>query len=123
MNFLKAGLTDAAGVLRAEGPGFSLQVPDGKRAALASLPDRKVEIGIRPPALRAHAGDGGSHLDAAVLFSEYVGALSVLGCEVAGQRLLVEVNSETPIQAAGALRLGVDPAAIHFFDPTTEAAL
>ncbi len=75
-------------------------------------------------ALRAgHADDTGSRLDAEVLFSEYVGALSVLGCEVAGQRLLVEVNSETPIQAAGTLRLGVDPAAIHFFNPQTEAAL
>ncbi len=123
MNFLKAELTESAGSIRAEGPGFSFAVPDTKRAALGALADRKVEVGIRPPALRAGTGGGDSHLDVAVLYSEYVGALSVLGCEVAGQRLLVEVNSETPVQAAGALRLGVDPAAIHFFHPTTEAAL
>ncbi len=123
MNFLAAELSETGGVLRAEGPGFSFVVPDGKRAALAALPDRKVEVGIRPSAMRAEASATGSHLDVEVLFSEYVGALSVLGCQVAGQRLLVEVNSETPVQAAGAMRLrrraDLDP----FFHPTTEIAL
>ncbi len=123
MNFLKAELSETGGVLRAEGPGFSFVAPQSKHAALASLPGRKVDVGVRPSAMRAGASATGSHLDVEVLFSEYVGALSVLGCEVAGHRLLVEVNSETPIQATGAMRLGVEPASIHFFHPTTEIAL
>ncbi len=122
MNFLKAELTGSAGDLRAEGRlllrGAGRQA---HRARGAARPQGRGRGQAGGPARQRRRY--GSRLDAEVLFSEYVGALSVLGCEVAGQRLLVEVNSETPVQAAGAVRLGVDPAAIHFFNPQTEAAL
>jgi multiple sugar transport system ATP-binding protein len=121
MNFLKADLEEKDGKLMARGAGFSLALPEARRASVAGLRDRSVEIGIRPSAFRlAAAGDG---VDLDVLVSEYVGAQSVLVCDCAGARVLVEIGSEDPIAGSGRIRASVDPDAIHLFDPQTEAAL
>jgi multiple sugar transport system ATP-binding protein len=123
MNFLKARLTEDIGVLRAKGQGFSVSVPEARRAALAALTDGEVELGVRPSAFRPAGGASTDGFDMTVVVSEYVGAQSVLVCEAGGQRVLVEVSSETPLPAAGAMRFSVEPALIHFFNPRTEAAL
>jgi multiple sugar transport system ATP-binding protein len=123
MNFLKAELEEAGGRLTARGGGFALALPDERRRAAASLRGRSVEIGIRPSAFRLAGSGGETAIDLDVLVSEYVGAQSVLVCDCSGSRVLVEIGSEDPIPAEGRLRASVDPAAIHLFDPQTEAAL
>jgi multiple sugar transport system ATP-binding protein len=123
MNFLKAELEETGGVLRARGAGFALALPEERRHGASALRGRAVEIGIRPSAFRIGGPETGGGAELDVLVSEYVGAQSVLVCDCAGARVLVEVGSEDPIAAAGRLRAGVDPAAIHLFDPQTEAAL
>jgi multiple sugar transport system ATP-binding protein len=87
------------------------------------LRGRSVEVGIRPSAFRLAGPDKSNIVELGVLVSEYVGAQSVLVCDCAGARVLVEVGSEDPIPAEGRLKVGVDPASIHLFDPQTEAAL
>jgi multiple sugar transport system ATP-binding protein len=123
MNFLKAELEESGGQLVARGGGFAFPLSQERAQAAAASRGRSIEIGIRPSAFRlvADARTGGAELD--VLVSEYVGAQSVLVCECAGTRVLVEVGSEDPIPSTGRLRAHVDPAAIHLFDPQTEAAL
>jgi multiple sugar transport system ATP-binding protein len=123
MNFLKAELDESGGRLLARGGGFALTLPDERRPAMAGFRGRAVDVGIRPSALRLGAGSNGHGVDLDVLVSEYVGAQSVLVCDCAGTRMLVEVSSEDPIPPAGRLHASVDPAAIHLFDPQTEAAL
>jgi multiple sugar transport system ATP-binding protein len=122
MNFLKARLTEENGVLRAAGDGFSVTVPDAKRAGLAAIGGRDIEIGVRPSAFRPDAAAASNAFDMKVIVSEYVGAQSVLVCEIGGGRVLVEVSSETPLPAAGAMRFIADPSSLHIFDPRTEAA-
>jgi multiple sugar transport system ATP-binding protein len=121
MNFLKAELQESDGGLTARGAGFVLPLPDARRLNVSSLKGRQVEIGVRPSAFRLAGASEGIELD--VLVSEYVGAQSVLVCDCAGSRVLVEVGSEDPFQANGRVRASVDPGAIHIFDPITEAAL
>jgi multiple sugar transport system ATP-binding protein len=123
MNFLKAELSEEGGRLMAKGRGFAVALPEHKRAALAAVKDGAVDLGIRPSALRPAPEAAGSVFELAVLVSEYVGAQSVLVCECEGQRVLVEVSSEAPIAASGAMRFVVEPASVHIFDPRTEAAL
>lgn len=123
MNFLKAELEESDGSLFVRGAGFRLALSDERKRAVAALRGRLVEVGIRPSAFRLAASGkaGGAELD--VLVSEYVGAQSVLVCDCAGARILVEVGSEDPILAEGRISASVDPSAIHLFDPQTEAAL
>jgi multiple sugar transport system ATP-binding protein len=123
MNFLKAELHEEGGRLTAKGQGFALALPDARRKAAEGLSGRAVEIGVRPSAFRLAGAESANAVDLDVLVSEYVGAQSVLVCDCAGQRVLVEVGSEDPIPAAGRLRFGVEPESIHLFDPQTEAAL
>jgi multiple sugar transport system ATP-binding protein len=123
MNFLKAELSEDAGRLMARGRGFAVALPEGKRPALATLKGGSVELGIRPSAFRLAPDASANAFELAVLVSEYVGAQSVLVCECEGQRVLVEVSSEAPIPASGAMRFVVEPASVHVFDPHTEAAL
>jgi multiple sugar transport system ATP-binding protein len=122
MNFLKAELVDEGGRLFARGAGFAFQLPDHRRRAAAAVPGRAVEIGIRPSAFRMAPAGAHDAVELDVLVSEYVGAQSVLVCECAGTRLLVEVGSDNPMPPSGRFRFLVDPEAIHLFDPTTEAA-
>ncbi|MGL4241926.1 MAG: ABC transporter ATP-binding protein [Beijerinckiaceae bacterium] len=124
MNFLSAELVERDGRLHADGDGFAVAVPEPRRAALAGLRGRRVELGIRPSALRADRGPQSlGSIDLTVLVSEYVGAQSVLVCDCSGQRVIAEVGSDTPFAAAGPVRFAIDPAGVHFFDPETEAAL
>jgi multiple sugar transport system ATP-binding protein len=123
MNFLKAELQESDGRLVARGAGFALALQEERKAAAASLRGRSVEIGVRPSAFRPAGADEADAIQLDVLVSEYVGAQSVLVCDCAGARVLVEVGSEDPIPAEGRLRASVDPASIHLFDPQTEAAL
>jgi multiple sugar transport system ATP-binding protein len=123
MNFLKAELEESAGRLVARGAGFALTLSEERKAAASALRGRSVEIGVRPSAIRLAGTDKADAVQLDVLVSEYVGAQSVLVCDCAGARVLVEVGSEDPIPAEGRLSANVDPAAIHLFDPQTEAAL
>jgi multiple sugar transport system ATP-binding protein len=123
MNFLKADLLEEGGRLFARGAGFTVELPGHRKALLASQQSRSVDIGIRPSAFRLAAAGTKGAIELDVLVSEYVGAQSVLVCECAGVRVLVEVGSDDPLPTSGRLSFMVDPEAIHLFDPTTEAAL
>jgi multiple sugar transport system ATP-binding protein len=123
MNFLTAELEESGGKLFARGAGFSLALPDERRHTTSALRGRSVEIGIRPTAFHLTGSDKGNAIELDVLVSEYVGAQSVLVCDCAGARVLIEVGSEDPIPAEGRLKARVDPGAIHLFDLQTEAAL
>jgi multiple sugar transport system ATP-binding protein len=123
MNFLKARLTEESGVLRAAGDGFAVALPEAKRAGLAALRGRDIEIGLRPSAFRLDPAASANAFDLQVVVSEYVGAQSVLVCDCGAVRVLVEVGSDEPFPAAGSLVASVDPAAVHLFDPQSEAAL
>ncbi len=124
MNFLAAELLDEAGQIFVSGDGFRLRL-EGERTDIARRHSKQsVILGIRPSDLRFDAdakSDGLLSLN--VLVSEYVGAQSVLLCECGGAKVMVELNSETPVALGQTLNFAVNPNGVHLFDHETEEAL
>jgi multiple sugar transport system ATP-binding protein len=124
MNFLDAELADVDGKLVVKGSGFQIALPKECAHSLPAAAKGPVTMGIRPADLTyaPDASDDQSfHLQ--VVVSEYIGAQSVLICDCAGQKVEVELKSDTPIALGEQLRFEVNTDAIHLFDRETEAAL
>ncbi len=81
-------------------------------------------LGIRPSDLHldAHATEEES-FEVNVVISEYIGAQSVLIGECAGQKLVVELNSDTPFGIGEKTRFRIDTKAMHFFNKATDDAI
>ncbi|MEM7527848.1 MAG: sn-glycerol-3-phosphate ABC transporter ATP-binding protein UgpC [Pseudomonadota bacterium] len=124
MNFLDAELVSRDGRLVAEGSGFVLALSEAHEARLANHVSRRVILGLRPSDLhyRPDAAESES-LDLHVLVSEYVGAQSVLICDLGGAQMTVELRSEIPIALGETLRFAASPDTVHVFDQETEVAL
>jgi multiple sugar transport system ATP-binding protein len=58
-----------------------------------------------------------------IMVSEYIGAQSVLLCKCGASKVMVEVNSETPVALGQRLTFAVNPSGIHLFDSRTDIAL
>ena len=123
MNFLNGEVAEEAGALSVKGQGYRLPLPPEFRDRLRDRGDRAVVVGIRPSSIRPTASGAAASLSLDVLVSEYAGAHSVLVTQCADERVIVEVNSETPATAGGRVACAVDPGAIHLFDPRTERVI
>ncbi|MEO1294077.1 MAG: TOBE domain-containing protein, partial [Pseudomonadota bacterium] len=85
---------------------------------------RRAILGVRPSDLEydPHAAPSQS-FELNVVVSEYIGAQSVLICDCGGDKVTVELKSETPIALGETLRFGFRPDGLHLFDPDSEMAL
>ena len=119
--------------------GFRLKLPPDLVAAkpkLSSYLGRKVMLGLRPEAL-SRAGEGAT-LTGRVAFVEDFGATQLAHLDIgaslsdvaiepdgmpAAPRLRALIDATTPVRAGERLRLDVDAARVHVFDPETEHAL
>ncbi|MCK0149205.1 sn-glycerol-3-phosphate ABC transporter ATP-binding protein UgpC [Marivita sp. S6314] len=119
MNFLDAELREEGGVLSATGDGFSIPLPEARKAQLQAHRDRQVHLGIRPSSFSE--GSGGIAMP--IILSEYIGAQSVLISEIGRQRVAIEVNTVVPIKSGETREFTVQGDEVHLFDPKTEAAL
>jgi multiple sugar transport system ATP-binding protein len=82
-----------------------------------------VVLGIRPEHL-VPASDAVEGLAATVRTVEWLGHEQHLVCDVAGERLMVRLSSDSPAATPGtALHLQVDPNQVHLFDPATTERL
>ncbi|WP_299890341.1 ABC transporter ATP-binding protein [uncultured Ruegeria sp.] len=124
MNFLDASVEDRGGELFVTGAGFSISLTQKRQQNIQKADLRNVTLGIRPSDLRfnPNAPEDAS-LDLKVVVSEYIGAQSVLICDCAGQKIEVELKSDTPIGLGETLRFEVNADAIHLFDREREVAL
>ncbi len=123
MNFLEAEFTEEEGRIVAVGSGFSLVLPEHRRAQLDASTG-EATLGIRPSDLTYDPdAPAGSALDLQVAVSEYIGAQSVLLCSCGDTRVTVELKSETPIALGETLRFAVRPEGLHMFDRKTGMAL
>lgn len=124
MNFLDGEIMAEGSGARIKGQGFDISLPQDRAAAAAGHSDKGIVLGIRPSDLSYEPqADDESSLDLNVVVSEYVGAQSVLMCDCGGQKVMVELKSETPIALGETLRFAVNPKGIHLFDRTSEAAI
>jgi multiple sugar transport system ATP-binding protein len=124
MNFLAGEIGEEAGSLFVAGKGYRLPLAPSRAGKIRACGTRDVVLGLRPSAILPRAANAnGARLDLDILVSEYVGAHSVLVADCGGTRVTVEVNSETPVTGHGSQAFGVDPQAIHLFDPSTDQAI
>ncbi|MEO0980972.1 MAG: TOBE domain-containing protein, partial [Pseudomonadota bacterium] len=124
MNFLEAEVQDLSGRSFVTGNGFELVLPEEKASAVTSATSNAITLGIRPSDLH-YSPDAPDHesIDLKVIVSEYIGAQSVLLCDCGGQKVEVELKSETPIALGETLRFAVNREGIHMFDRETEVAI
>ena len=82
---------------------------------LFRLPDDNALLGIRPEAVRL-CNEGHR---ARVIDAEYLGADTVMSCDLGGQKLLVRLPGKAPQQPGDDVMLALDSSALHRFDPET----
>lgn len=124
MNFLDGEIVQKGDHTYIDGSGFSIELNPERAASAKAHSSREVTLGIRPSDLAYDNGaaDGGS-IDLSVVYSEYIGAQSVLLTKCGEQTVDVELKSETPIALGETLRFAVNASGLHLFDRSTEVAL
>jgi len=126
MNFLDAEVQRDGEHTFFRGNGFSLRCDDQMEQRLAAYRpsggNSTITIGIRPSDLSFDpVAEEGIELNVAI--AEYIGAQSVLICDCHGEKVMVELKSDTPIALGEKLKFRVDMADIHLFDPETDRAV
>jgi multiple sugar transport system ATP-binding protein len=127
--------------------GARLPLPPG-RADLTGRAGKEVVVGIRPEALRPSPPDSARALEGEVVLTESLGSDVLAHVEIDAPAVLVgeqldaarelhggngalperarltaRLAPSVPLSTGARLRLEVDPAGMHFFDPHTERAL
>jgi multiple sugar transport system ATP-binding protein len=124
MNFLEGEVEARGDGVFITGDGFALKLDGAPAQAASGHSSKSLTLGIRPsdldfqpdaPAERALTLD--------VMVSEYVGAQSVLLCQCGAAKVMVEVNSETPVALGQTLKFAVNQNGVHLFDRHSGAAL
>jgi len=124
MNLLPATLVRENDAIFAMGEDFGIRLPRSRYEALEAQGSDEVILGLRPSAL--HVGDapaGAELLQLDVMLAEYIGAQSVLVTRCGESSVVVEINSESRLCAAGHQSFWFDPESIHLFDPASERAI
>jgi multiple sugar transport system ATP-binding protein len=114
---------------RAKAARGYLDFADGNRLPLAGLAGTKLSssdgrefiVGIRPEHFSPLTSDVG--LNSQVQVVEPLGSDTLVHFTVGGATLTARLPPELRPQAGEAIKLGLDPAKIHLFDPETERAL
>jgi len=124
MNFLKARPSAENDSLFLVGEGFCIRCDIQTAQRLKDYKNSELDIGIRPSDLSYNrTASEDAAIDINVVISEYVGAQSVLIGECGGQKVMVELKSDTPIALGEKLRFSVECADIHLFDSSSELAI
>jgi multiple sugar transport system ATP-binding protein len=125
MNFADVMITNSGGGLWAETPGFRIRIPASRIEALRARAGGKIVLGVRPEALRlANGGDGADYsFDSIIEVVEPLGNEILLDVRAGSHPLVARVDPSTRVKVHETVRLALDPERLHFFDPSTEAAL
>ena len=125
MNFLDCTVTGAGGDLALEAPGLCLSVPKERARSLAAYINRQVTLGIRPEDIKevSEGGPPGASIEAVVEVKEPLGSEVLLDMRVGPNPVVARVQPSTTIRVGEQIRLSVDRAKLHLFDPHTERAI
>jgi multiple sugar transport system ATP-binding protein len=118
MNFIQGRLEPSADGQQFITSGFSVPLKNG--VVDASWP-RDVTAGVRPEDFSLQPPDRG--IGATVRLLEQLGSETIIHADVAGQMLTIKSKKETLVRSGQNVGLGVEPGALHFFDPNTEQRL
>src|SRR6516162_238057 len=125
MNFAPVRLSNGKDGLRADNPGFGIDVPAEIRPRLQAYAGREVIMGIRPEDLQIANGSHppGLCFDAMVEVVERLGAETLLDLQVGDQTMVAAVEPTIGAKRGDKLRFAMRPERLHFFDATSEAAI
>jgi len=128
MNILNGELHSENGSLSVKAPEFQIQVPETKVGALnaATLVDRKVQVGVRPEALRVSRTQDADHDVAGRVYSvQPLGDVEIIDVRVGEDRILVraELGTINNDDIDTAVFLGYRADKLHFFEPESGLAL
>ena len=116
MNQIRGRLVQGDGpTFEAEAVGFTLRLPEG--AAPPAGTDRVVVLGVRPEAIRPHAGIPG--FDAVVEFVEPLGYESVVTVRAAGISVTLRVEANATPSIGDPMACAIDLGGLHWFDAAT----
>jgi multiple sugar transport system ATP-binding protein len=121
MSFLPSRIEAENGALYVRGEGFSVRIPDERRAALANVKTGGVVLGVRPEDVLLHA-DGAGTMAALVDVVEPLGSEQVLYLTVGGAQLTARAPADQPFATGDALALGINAGHVHVFDPESGTA-
>ena len=119
MNFVDVAIAPANGALWAEAQGFRIRVPD----RISSQAGKRVTLGVRPEAVRIANGVDDYSFATEVDVVEPLGNEILLNFRAGGVPMVARVDPATRVSAHDPVRLALDPARLHFFDPQSETAL
>lgn len=124
MNFLEAGIHEEGGDTFLIGENFKLRTDHQTQQRLSNAKSKDVTVGVRPSDLFYDPSvSADSAIDVNVVVSEYVGAQSVLIGDCGGEKVMVELKSDTPVRLGEKLRFRVDLNELHFFDVSDGQAI
>jgi multiple sugar transport system ATP-binding protein len=125
MNFAPVQVSNGKDGLRADNPGFGIQVPAEIGPRLQPYAGREVIMGIRPEDLQLANGSHppGLCFDAMVEVVEKLGAEILLDLQVGKQTMVAAVEPNVRAKRGDKLRFALRPERLHFFDTGSEAAI
>lgn len=124
MNFLDANVRQEGSNTYIEGKNFKLHCDEKTTQRLKAASSSAIHVGIRPSDLFVATDVGvGNALEINVVISEYIGAQSVLIGECGGEKIMVELKSDTPVQLGSTLMFNLDLQDAHFFDVGSGTAI
>jgi multiple sugar transport system ATP-binding protein len=125
MNFAAVRVINSDGVMRADNPGFGIELPAELARRLQPYAGCDVTMGIRPEDLRIANGSDpvGLCFDAIVEVVERLGSEILLDLQVGAQTMVAAVEPTVRAQRGDKLRLALRSDRLHFFDRTSETAI
>ncbi len=126
MNFLAGELQARDDTLCVVGDSFTVALPPALAERCQSHSAREVVLGIRPSDLVLDAENTAAATERFtldVVVTEYIGAQSVLICDCASQRMVVELKSDVPVGLGQRMNFRINPDGIHLFDAQSEVAI
>ncbi|HEY7246794.1 MAG TPA: sn-glycerol-3-phosphate ABC transporter ATP-binding protein UgpC [Xanthobacteraceae bacterium] len=125
MNFAVVRLTGANGTLRADNPGFGIDVPGELAPRLLPYAGSDVTIGVRPEDLWVANGSEppGLCFEAVIEVVEKLGSEILLDLQVGAQTMVAAVEPTVRAQRGDKVRLALRSDRLHFFDARSEAAI
>ncbi len=124
MNYFEGALRHEDAAVHFNGPAGRLRIDDAPAEWLQGEAERPVVLGVRPEEFTVvDANDHGPHtLSATVQVSEPLGStMDVYLTGADGSRIVARVTAY-PIEEGSAVRLRVEPASIHLFEPNGTTA-
>ena len=124
MNFVSATVASGDG-LWVESSGMRVRVPPGKAERMRAYSGQRVILGVRPEALRpANGADPADYsFESVVEVVEPLGSEILLNVRAGEAPIVARVDPSTRVNVHEKVRLAMDPARVHFFDASTEAAI